>query len=148
MRTFFDFNESLKTLNCAEYSGDAVKSFGRDTRIVRVAGQANLEFFRNRDNALKKMRDVFPYFLGRDLTCPRSDIRIGVLQSPCAITRAATSWCRRGAEYSQQGQVVLNGWNAGRRTLSNNLTRLVNFLLAVGLSAQHDCLTFTSINMR
>src|SRR6185312_3030397 len=89
---FANRDELLQAIHRAEYGVDALIAFGRHTRIVRVAGHADLILVSDRDDAVQKVSNAFPVTIGVDFAgFGEGSLGAGFGQLPGAVHSVAAA---------------------------------------------------------
>src|SRR5207249_1653996 len=89
IRTLLDADESLQPLDRREHRIDALEAH-RQSRVLRVAGEANLVLLRHGHDAIEEVRDPFPVVVGLHAAGARLAFGLfpGVGELPGAVTGA------------------------------------------------------------
>ena len=148
MGTFVDADKFLEPVDGAQNSGDALISFGRHTRIVRVAGHANLVFICHRDDPVEEVADAFPRHIRIDMTgASHWRVRMSLIQLPRVVHGVATSGRTAGAEHTEDAHVVFDGRNSRFRAVLNELPHRFDVAIALGTGRQHDGRMFLFVDV-
>ena len=140
IRTLGDRDEPLQPIDRSEHRLDAAPAApARHSRVLRVARQPYFVFARDRNHALEEVRDSLPIRVGVDAARQgerRFLLCVGVDEG--AVPGAAAPRRRTGPWDADDGQVVLDRWDAGASGVPDHLADVVDLPVARRILREQD----------
>src|SRR5579864_555062 len=111
-------DESLEPVEGTQHPVYALIAFRRHSRILRMTSHSNFVLIGHRNHAVEKIRNALPEGVCIHVTgLGERRCRMSFGEIPHVVHGIATARYAPGAKDTENAHVVLDGWNAGQRTI-------------------------------